>query len=154
MIVQKFGIGRYACYAQRMHTMARALTGALLVVMMVGCTTMSPSRSTRSEFEDIPVPKGLAYVDGDSTIIESPNVKAAKLVYRGRVEPVSLGNAIRSTLEVNGWRHISSTTAGTAGTTQVYDKPQGNSLQVKVWEGWYYTYVELTASRALTSAAR
>jgi hypothetical protein len=135
-----------------MHIMARALTGALLVVMMSGCTTMSSSRPARSEFEDIPVPKGLAYVEGDSTIIESPNVKAAKLVYRGRVEPVSLGTAIRSTLEANGWRHMSTATAGSAGTTQVYDKPQGNSLQVKVWEGWYYTYVELTASRALTSA--
>jgi hypothetical protein len=114
---------------------------------------MSPTRPARSEFEDIPVPKGLAYVDGDSTIIESPTVKAAKLVYRGRVEPVSLGTAIRSTLEANGWRHISTATAGTAGTTQVYDKPQGNSLQVKVWEGWYYTYVELTASRALATSA-
>ena len=135
-----------------MHTMARALTGALLVSMLFGCSTMSSTRPTKSEFEDIPVPKGLAYVEGDSTIIESPNVKAAKLVYRGRVEPVSLGSAIRSTLEANGWRHISTATAGTAGTTQVYDKAPGNSLQVKVWEGWYYTYVELTASRA-TSAA-
>ena len=136
-----------------MHTMARTLTGALLVVMLAGCSTMSPTRPARSEFEDIPVPKGLAYVDGDSTIIESPTVKAAKLVYRGRVEPVSLGTAIRSALEANGWRHISTATAGTAGTTQVYDKPQGNSLQVKVWEGWYYTYVELTASRALATSA-
>ena len=136
-----------------MHTMARTLTGTLLVVMLAGCSTMSPTRPARSEFEDIPVPKGLAYVDGDSTIIESPTVKAAKLVYRGRVEPVSLGTAIRSTLEANGWRHISTATAGTAGTTQVYDKPQGNSLQVKVWEGWYYTYVELTASRALATSA-
>jgi hypothetical protein len=134
-----------------MQTMARALT-AVLVVTLIGCSTFSSPRPTRSEFEDIPVPKGLTYVDGDSTIIESPNVKAAKLVYRGRVEPVSLGSAIRSTLEANGWRHISSATLGTQGTTQVYDKPQGNSLQVKVWEGWYYTYVELTASRALATS--
>ena len=27
-----------------------------------------------------------------------------------------------------------------------------NSLQVRLWEGWYYTYVELTASRALQAA--
>jgi hypothetical protein len=135
-----------------MHTMTRALTGALLVVTLAACSTMSPSRPARSEFEDIPVPKGLAYVEGDSTIIESPNVKAAKLVYRGRVEPVSLGSAIRSTLEANGWRHLSTATAGSAGTTQVYDKAQGNSLQVKVWEGWYYTYVELTASRATAAS--
>jgi hypothetical protein len=67
------------------------------------------------------------------------------------VEPVSLGNAMRATLETNGWRHVSSATAGDKGTTQVYEKP-GNALQVRVWESWYYTYVELTASRTLSSA--
>ncbi len=89
-----------------MRTPTRALVTALLVVVLTGCTTFAP-KTARSEFEDIPVPKGLAYVESDSTIIESPTVKAAKLVYRGRVEPVSLGNAMRSTLETNGWRHVS-----------------------------------------------
>ena len=133
-----------------MRTPTRALVTALLVVVLTGCTTFAP-KTARSEFEDIPVPKGLAYVESDSTIIESPTVKAAKLVYRGRVEPVSLGNAMRSTLETNGWRHVSTATAGDKGTTQVYEKA-GQSLQVRLWEGWYYTYVELTASRALTSS--
>lgn len=139
-----------------MHTTTRAFTAALLVVVLSACATISP-RAARSEFEDIPVPKGLAYVEGDSTIIESPSVKAAKLVYRGRVEPVSLGNAMRSTLEANGWRHVSTATAGDKGSTQVYEKP-GHALQVRVWEGWYYTYVELTASRTMaptsTSSAK
>jgi hypothetical protein len=128
----------------------RALAAGLLVVMLTGCATFS-TKIARSEFEDIPVPKGLVYLDGDSTIIESPTVKAAKLIYRGRVEPVSLGNAMRSTLEANGWRYVSSASTSESGTTQVYDKP-GNSLQVRLWEGWYYTYVELTASRTLTPA--
>ena len=131
-----------------MRTPTRALVTALLVVVLTGCTTFAP-KTARSEFEDIPVPKGLAYVESDSTIIESPTVKAAKLVYRGRVEPVSLGNAMRSTLETNGWRHVSSATAGDKGTTQVYEKA-GQSLQVRLWEGWYYTYVEMTASRTLS----
>ena len=122
----------------------------MLIAVISGCATSSP-RASRSEFEDIPVPKGLAYVESDSTIIESPSVKAAKLVYRGRVEPVSLGSAMRSTLETNGWRHVSSATAGEKGTTQVYEKP-GQSLQVRVWEGLYYTYVEMTASRTVSSA--
>jgi hypothetical protein len=126
----------------------RALAAALLVVMLPGCATFS-TKTARSEFEDIPVPKGLVYLEGDSTIIESPTVKAAKLVYRGRVEPVSLGNAMRSTLEANGWRQVSSATTSESGTTQSYEKP-GNALQVRLWEGWYYTYVELTASRMLT----
>jgi hypothetical protein len=128
----------------------RTLAGALLIVALTGCASLSSPKTARSEFEDIPVPKGLAYVEDDSTIIESPVVKAAKLVYRGRVEPVSLGSAMRSTLEANGWRHISTATIGEKGTTQVYDK-SGHSLQVRVWEGWYYTYVELTTSRALVA---
>jgi hypothetical protein len=126
---------------------SRTIAEALLIVILAGCATLSP-KTARSEFEDIPVPKGLSYVEGDSTIIESPTVKAAKLVYRGRVEPVSLGNAMRSTLEANGWRHVSTAMAGDKGTTQIYDKP-GHALQVRLWEGWYYTYVELTTSRAL-----
>lgn len=130
-----------------MRTTTRPLSAALLVLLLAGCATLAP-KAARNEFEDIPLPKGLAYVEGDSTIIESPTVKAARLVYRGRVEPVSLGNAMRSTLEANGWRHVSTATVGDKGTTQVYEKP-GNALQVRVWESWYYTYVELTASRTL-----
>lgn len=118
-----------------------------LVLLAAGCVS-APTRAVRSEFEDIPVPKGLALVESRSTVIESPSVKAARLVYRGRIEITSLVAAMRSTLEASGWRHVSTTTAGAQGTTQVYEK-NGNSLQVRLWEGWWYTYVELTASRAL-----
>jgi len=119
-----------------------------LVVFVIGACVTSQPRSVRSEFEDIPVPKGLAYVDNQSVIIESPSVKAARLIYRGRIEVRSLGVAMRTMLEANGWRAISNTSASTHGTTQVYEKA-GNSLQVRLWEDWYYTYVEMTASRAL-----
>ena len=126
-------------------------TTLLVVLLTAACATTS-TRQARSEFEDIPVPKGLTYQADRSTIIESPSVKAARLVYRGRVEPESLGTAMRSLLETNGWRPVSSTSmSSNNGTTQVYEKG-GNSLQVIVWEGGlfnWYTYVELTASRAL-----
>lgn len=121
-----------------------------LVLLVAGCVT-APSRPVRSEFEDIPVPKGLSLVEDKTTVIESPSVKAARLVYRGRIEIGSLATAMRSTLEANGWRHVSTSTAGDTGTTQVYEKA-GNSLQVRLWEGLWYTYVELTASRALQPA--
>jgi hypothetical protein len=122
------------------------------VLLLAACAS-SPSRPARSEFEDIPVPKGLSAVEDRSVIIESPSVKAARLLYRGRIELTSLATAMRSTLEANGWRSVSATTAQTAGTVQVYEK-SGNSLQVRLWEGWWYTYVELTASRALAPAPR
>ncbi|HXG04826.1 MAG: hypothetical protein K6T92_04095 [Candidatus Rokubacteria bacterium] len=131
--------------------MPKAIARTIAVVLLLaGCATTS-SRVLRSEFEDIPVPKGLAYVEERSTIIESPTVKAARLLYRGRIEITSLAAALRTTLEANGWRSVSNTTSGPHGTTQVYEKG-GNSLQVRLWEGWYYTYVELTASRALQAA--
>jgi hypothetical protein len=130
--------------------MRKTLLCTVTILLLAGCAT-TPSRVLRSEFEDIPVPKGLTYLEDRSTIIESPAVKAARLLYRGRIEITSLAAAMRTTLEANGWRSVSATTSAPHGTTQVYEKG-GNSLQVKLWEGWYYTYVELTASRALQAA--
>ena len=126
------------------------LIAPMLAVSLLAACASAPSRAVRSEFEDIPVPKGLDYQTSQSTIIESPTVKAARLVYRGRLEIASLAVAMRTTLEANGWRHVSSTSS-THGTTQVYEKA-GSSLEVRLWEGLWYTYVELTASRSLPPA--
>jgi hypothetical protein len=126
------------------------LSVAVVALSLVACATGRPVQQ-RSEFEDIPVPKGLTLQSDQSTIIESPSVKAARLIYRGRIEPGSLALAMRTTLEANGWRNVSSTTTGQHGAMQVYEK-SGNSLQVQVWEGIWFTYVELTASRATAAA--
>jgi hypothetical protein len=127
------------------------LVSIVFAGLLVAACASTPTRSARSEFEDIPVPKGLDYVDSRSTIIESPAVKAARMIYRGRLEVTSLTVSLRTTLEANGWRSVSNTTTGQYGTTQVYEKG-GSALQVRVWEEWYYTYVELTASRAMALA--
>lgn len=126
----------------------RGVFAAAVVMLMTTACASAPPRPVHTEFEDIPVPKGLTYQPDRSTVIESPVVKAARLVYRGRVEPESLAVAMRTTLEANGWRNVSSTATAAHGHTQVYEKG-GNSLQVQLWEGLIYTYVELTASRAL-----
>lgn len=120
---------------------------SLIVLVAVGCAS-APPRPVRSEFEDIPVPKGLTVDLDKTTIIESPTVKAARLFYYGRIQPESLALAFRTTLEANGWRHISSTTFSKQGTTQVYEK-DGNSLQVQIYEGWWYTWVEVAATRVI-----
>jgi hypothetical protein len=127
----------------------RFVTIVAVSVLLAACAS-TPTR-VRSEFEDIPVPKGLDFVDDKSTIIESPTVKAARLIYRGRIEVTSLGAALKTTLEANGWRSVSTTTVGEHGTTQIYEKG-GSALQVRIWESWYYTYVELTGSRSLSLA--
>ena len=126
----------------------RLLRPLVALLLLGACATST--KAVRSEFEDIPVPKGLTYLADSSTIIESPTVKAARLIYRGRLEPTSLAAAWRATLEANGWRHVSSTSVENRGTTQIYEKA-GSSLEVRVWEGLFgfFTYVEVTASRAL-----
>jgi len=131
--------------------MRRFLVLTAIVLTLTACAS-SPPRPQRSEFEDIPVPKGLTLEINKSTIIESPTVKAARMFYKGRIEPDSLAMAFRTTLEANGWRHLSSTTSSGKGTTQVYEKA-GNSLQVLIYEGFFwYTWVELSATRVVGSA--
>ena len=125
-------------------------TAVLVLAFAAGCAS-APPKQVRSEFEDIPVPKGLSYQADKSTIIESPTVKAARLVYRGRLEVDSLSTAMRTTLESNGWRHVSSTAVSDHGVTQIYEKA-ASSLEVRLVDGWWYTHVELTASRALQHA--
>ena len=126
----------------------RTLAVTTAVSLLLGACASAPPRPVRTEFEDIPVPKGLAYQADDSTIVETPNVKAVRYVYRGRLEPDSLATAIRSTLEANGWRHVSSTRTKDHGATQVYEK-EGDSLQVQVSEGIWYTYAEYTTGRVV-----
>src|SRR5262249_11787072 len=128
----------------------RTVAAFLVLALIAGCATTS-SKPTRSEFEDLPVPNGLTYVPSKSTIIESPTVKAGRLVYRGRLEVESLAVAMRTTLEANGWRHVSTTSTGDHGIVQVYEK-SGNPLEVHLIDGWWFTYVELTVSRAQEQA--
>jgi hypothetical protein len=92
------------------------------------------------------VPAGLTLDSSRTTIIESPTVKAARIFYKSRIKPDSLAVAYRTALEANGWRHVSSTTSASKGTTQVYEK-QDSSLQVLIYEGWYYTWTEVSTTR-------
>jgi len=131
--------------------MRRLVILSATVLALTACAS-TPPKVQRSEFEDIPVPKGLAVDLNRSTIIESPAVKAARLFYKGRIEPDSLALAFRTTLEANGWKHVSSTTAADKGTTQVYEKA-GSSLQVLIYESWYYTWVEMSATRLVSQAS-
>ena len=129
----------------------RQFSSALAVSLLLTACASNPPRPVRSEFEDIPVPKGLAYQQDESTVIETSTLKAGRHIYRGRLELDSLTTAIRSTLEANGWRHVSSTKSSQPGTIQVYEK-DGDSLQVRLWEGLWYTYAEYTTGRVLKRA--
>src|SRR2546426_3176615 len=119
-----------------------------LLLLTAACTTTAPRR----QFEDIQLPTGLSYQPGRSVVIESPSVKAAQLVYRGRLEPLSLGDAMRARLESNGWRPLSRTSAAADGMRQVFEK-DGHALEVHIYEGWWFTYVTVSAAETLQQLA-
>ncbi|MGH7346786.1 MAG: hypothetical protein ACREK4_17885, partial [Candidatus Rokuibacteriota bacterium] len=97
------------------------------------------------------VPSGLVYQPQDSIVIESPTLKAGQLVYRGRLEPITLSDAMRTRLEANGWRHVSRITTSKDGTRQVYEKESG-TLETHIYEGLWYTYLAISASELLPPA--
>ena len=127
------------------------LAAVAIALALSGCASSS-SRPVRTQFDDIPMPSGLTLDVDKTTVIESPNVKAARLVYRGRVEVTTLAAAMRSTLESNGWRTLSSTTSADKGTTQLYERGT-DSLQVLIYEGFWNTFVELAGTRVQTPGA-
>src|SRR5439155_1644727 len=75
---------------------------AVLALMLLA--TACATTRLRTEFDDVPLPTGLTYQPQRSVVIESPSVRAAKLVYRGRLEPASLALVMRAMLESNGDR--------------------------------------------------
>lgn len=126
----------------------RVVAAAAAAVLVLTACAHNPPRPVKSQFEDIPVAKGMSYLSGESMSIETPTVQAAREVYRGRIELESLANATRATLEANGWRHISTTKTAQHGISQVYEKG-GTSLQVLLWEGLIFTYAEYTTARVV-----
>ena len=120
----------------------------VIMIFATGCTTTT---TARRHFDDITLPSGMAYQADDSVVIESPNLKAAHLVYRGRLEPVTLGDAMRTRLEASGWRQVSRTNTIKDGMRQVYEK-DGNAMEVHINEGLWYTYLVINASEVVQQA--
>lgn len=128
----------------------RALMGILVISMLLVSCASAPPRPVRSEFDDVPIPRGLTFRPNDSTLIESPSMKAGRLVYTGFVEGTSLAQAFRGSLEAQGWRFVNTTLSSGKGIIQTYEKG-GNSIQVYIYDRWWWTtLVELTVTKAST----
>jgi hypothetical protein len=125
-----------------------------VLLLTAGCATVSVP-PLRSDFGDVPVLEGLTYQARESVVIEARNVRATRLLYRGRMEPGSVVVEMQKGLEANGWRLVRTTSPAAYGTVQLYEKGDA-SLQVQVWEAGlfnYYTYVELSGTRSVTTPA-
>src|SRR5919198_1073483 len=127
----------------------RDIAVVMPLLLLTACaTTTATTTAPQRGFEDVPVPRGLAYQPGRSMSIESPSAKAVHLVYRGRTEPDITAMALRATLEATGWRHISSSARNSApqSMVQVYEKA-GSSLQLDISRSLWFTYVTFDVSR-------
>ena len=122
---------------------------AVLGLLTAACATTTTA--PRRQFDDIPLPTGLTYQLDRSVMIESPSVRAGQLVYRGRLEPVSLGDVMRSYLESNGWQSVSRTSSP-SDTWLIYEK-DGKAVEVHIYEKLWYTYMTLSASEVVLPAA-
>jgi hypothetical protein len=134
-----------------MNNKLRATTLGVLL-FAAGCATVSVP-PLRSEFADVPLLEGLAYQPDQSVVIETRNVRTARLVYRGRMEAGSAVVEMQKGLEANGWRLVRSTATGGDRTLQLYEKGDA-SLQLHIWEAGlfnYYTYVEVSGTRPITA---
>jgi hypothetical protein len=122
----------------------------LLVALTAACSTTKPLPPLGG-LDYIPLPLGLTYQPDETVVIESPNAQAARLVYRGRIQPDSLRVATRTILEAHGWRHVSTGSAAGHSSIQTFEK-DGGSVQLDIYEGLWFTYLSVDASRALLSA--
>lgn len=103
---------------------------------------------------DIPLPSGLEYIPGESAVIESETVRAARLMYSSKFEVGSLVLSIQEGLQGAGWRLVRASSFPNLGTIQLFEKGDA-SLQVRIWEGGAFkgaTFMELSGTRATAPA--
>jgi hypothetical protein len=120
---------------------------ALAVIGLLTAACATTTTSPRRQFDDIPLPTGLTYQPDSSVMIESTAARAGQLVYRGRLEPVSLGDVMRAYLESNGWQSVSRTSSP-SDTWMIYEK-DGKAVEVHIYEKLWYTYLTLSASEVV-----
>jgi hypothetical protein len=116
---------------------------ALAVIGLLTAACSTTMTTPRRQFDDIPIPAGLTYQDDRSIMIESTAARAGQLVYRGRLEPVSLTDVMRSYLESNGWQSVSRTSTPD-DTWLIYEK-DGKAVEVHIYEKLWYTYLTISA---------
>lgn len=140
-----------------MQTMPRLIL-VLLFMTLASCSTkffgsetdtedqgdmaISPVDSTTfyQDFDDILVPKEMELQTNSSFIFETPQVKAGVLVFKGRVDAVSLATFFENNMLKDGWTRSSSFKYQRA--IMVFTKPDRDCI-INIIEHRFSTLLEI-----------
>ncbi len=147
-----------------MNTATRILLACLLL-LVASCAskqpggngsptdpTITPSGPANyyHDFDDILVPRDMELVPGSSFVLETPGVKAGMLVFKGRVDPVSLTTFFTNNMLKDGW-HMSSSFRYQR-TIMVFTK-QDRDCIINIHDGRFSTEMEIWIAPKATSSA-
>ncbi|PTN36531.1 hypothetical protein [Desulfonatronum sp. SC1] len=114
--------------------------------------TVTPSGAANYyyDFDDILVPRDMELVPRSSFVLETPGVKAGMLVFKGRVDPVSLTTFFTNNMLKDGW-HLSSSFRYQR-TIMVFTKPERDCI-INIHDGRFSTEMEIwIAPKAASNA--
>ncbi|MGE4297452.1 MAG: hypothetical protein AB7E47_05420 [Desulfovibrionaceae bacterium] len=132
----------------------------LILLALVGCTTLTGSSSTTKkttpppvgattssqsgnyyyDFDDVLIPKEMS-LDADETfIMETTSEKVGVMVFDGRVERLSLTKRIIDNMTTNGWTMRSAFKS--PRSILIFEKP-GRFCIVSITDGHYTTHMEI-----------
>lgn len=100
----------------------------------------SAGAGTYYDFNDIMIPRAMTLQPKQSFIFEGPQVKTGFLVFKGRVDAVSLSNFFVNNMAADGW-HLSSSFRSKR-TILVFTKP-GRDCIVNIVDGRFTTTLEI-----------
>lgn len=92
------------------------------------------------DFDDILVPRDMKLLPSSSFVVETPGVKAGMLVFRGRVDPVSLTTFFTNNMLKDGWRM--SSTFRYQRIIMVFTKPDRDCI-INIQDGRFFTRMEI-----------
>ncbi len=111
--------------------------------------TTTGSANYYYDFDDILVPRDMSLVPRSSFVVETPGVKAGMLVFKGRIDPVSLTTFFSNNMLKDGW-HMSSSFRYQR-TIMVFTKPDRDCI-INIHDGRFSTQMEIWIAPKATSS--
>ena len=102
--------------------------------------TFKGSANYYYDFDDILVPRDMELQPRSSFVLETPGVKAGVLVFKGRVDPISLTSFFTNNMLKDGWQMSSSFRY--QRTIMVFTKPDRDCI-INIQDGRISTTMEI-----------